>query len=246
MKRKKYMRSAEVVKGSRLIWIAGKFLVMMVLFFLAVYFCIEGQQAAKTVTVILNGKALEYDQAALICEQEKKQTAPLETCFWGEVYQQDVSCPETGKSCSLTEIVTIGNTQLIRPEIGALVWQKEGCYVDSCTAEELFGTGQVKGQMIRCGDRSFTVYGVFKSYRKLMIRQCVQEDGSILQTAVLRQGQKRVSGEEEQFLLHLLCFAEKTVNPDRLCSVLFLEIHGILRFLTKNLHPILADLVEKK
>ena len=88
-------------------WIAGKFLVMMVLFFLAVYFCIEGQQAAKTVTVILNGKALEYDQAVLICEQEKNQTIPLETCFWGEVSQQDVSCPATGKSCSLTEIVTI-------------------------------------------------------------------------------------------------------------------------------------------
>ena len=34
-----------------------------------------------------------------------------------------------------------------------------------------------------------------------MIRQCVQEDGAVLQTAVLRQGQKRVSGEEEQFLL---------------------------------------------
>ena len=71
MKRKKYMWTAEVVKGRRLMWIAGKFLVMMVLFFLAVYFCIEGQQAAKTVTVILNGKALEYDQAVLICEQKK-------------------------------------------------------------------------------------------------------------------------------------------------------------------------------
>lgn len=136
-----------------------------------------------------------------------------------------------------------------------------------------------------------------------MIRQCVQEDGAVLQTAVLRQGQKRVSGEEEQFLLRnglsgtqmdfsfwtswwkkekqnflyilgsaqgdvqlygilfllfsVICnmmsiftasalFCGKTVDPDRLCAALFWEIHGILRFLTKNLPPILADLVEKK
>lgn len=36
------------------------------------------------------------------------------------------------------------------------------------------------------------------------------------------------------------------MDPDRLCAALFWEIHGILRFLTKNLPPILADLVEKK
>lgn len=151
--------------------------VMAVCYFLAVHYSENVQDAARIVVVSLSDGATD-EKAESICEEEE-----LSLCFWNEQKDIRFSCRETGKSVQATGLLTKGNPELIVRGSGILTWLERGCVMDIATAQELFGTRQVNGQIVWCGGKAFTVYGIFES---------------LDHTVVLRDGAGSVAGDSAE------------------------------------------------
>ena len=151
-----------------------------VFFLLAVCFCTKAGRSSDIAAAVLSPQPLPAGQAGAICELEMEQEQPVGNCFWGEVPDTQLSCRETGGSSLVTAVLTVGNPELVVPGSTALAYQENGCFLDTRTANELFGTEQASGQIVWCGDSSYTVYGTFESMEQMMIRQAEDTDGEVL------------------------------------------------------------------
>ena len=162
--------------------------VMAVCYFLAVHYSENVQDAAWIVVVSLSDGATD-EKAESICEEEE-----LSLCFWNEQKDIRFSCRETGKSVQATGLLTKGNPELIVRGSGILTWLERGCVMDIATAQELFGTRQVNGQIVWCGGKAFTVYGTFESLDRTVVlrRSAAGAAGSVSAWA-----DKRVVGLSE-------------------------------------------------
>lgn len=170
--------------------------------FLAVWYSSAAQKNSGIITAFLQTQALNKKTADTICGQEAEREEALYLCFWGEQEERNISCRETGQSSTVSLIVADGNSDLVILGTEALLWQEKGCFIDTSTAVELFGTKQAAGQIIWDENTAYTVCGTFESLRKLMIRQIQAEDGETLTAASIRLAEnKNVSSEMEQFLL---------------------------------------------
>ncbi len=101
--------------------------------------------------------------------QEQGQEKTLSLCFWHE--QEDVwfSCKETGKTAQATRLLIEGDPELVAKGCGILAWVEKGCVMDDVTAQELFGTRQVNGQIAWCDGEAYTVYGTFESLERTVV-----------------------------------------------------------------------------
>lgn len=189
------------------------FFIMAGCYFLAV-FCLGGvEKASGIVTVMLEGEPLAGKAAQEILVREEEQEDFVQSCFWGELPGMELKCRETGKSSRVLTIVTKGNPELVMSGTVALSWQEDGCFLDTQTAADLFGTQQAAGQQVWCQEKSYTVCGTFESLRRVMVRQAVSQDGACLDTISLRvpkeeaadawslQVIKSSAGSAEQFLM---------------------------------------------
>lgn len=225
-------------KTGKIIWTAAKLLFMAGCYFLAVRYCISTQKTADIVTAMLEGEPLSAQAAGDICEQEEGQEAPQYTCFWGEQLDVAVLCQETGKSSIASVILTRGNSELVMPGTLALMWQQDGCYIDSETAQELFGTAQAAGQTLWCQDKPYTVCGTFESLGRTVVREITSEDEACLDTVSLRTAQGSGTGEAEQFLMRNGLQGEQiefsflsTLTGDLLLILPLLLAAGLVRYL---------------
>lgn len=184
------------------IWWMVKAVLMIGCFILAVRYGMTAKENAGTITAFLKAQTLDMKSAGTVCEQEAEREEPVYLCFWGEQKDEPVMCRETGKSSTPTLILTKGNPDLIIPGTGALLWQEKGCFLDTVTADELFGTRQACGQTVWCGDKAYTVCGTFESLRRIIVRQIQEEDGEKLTAVSIHpDGSGNVKGEAKQFLL---------------------------------------------
>lgn len=182
------------------IWWGIKLAVLSVCFFFAVRYSIAARKNTEAATVFLEEQQPDLKRAEEICAQELEQESPQDICFWGEQKDAAVSCHETGKTDRVSMTVVKGNPNLAIPETGTLIWQENGCFIDTGTAVSLFGTAQVSGQNVWCGEKAYTVCGTFESMRKVMVRQA--ERGELFQAVSIRLSErKNVKDETEQFLM---------------------------------------------
>ncbi|MDD2959820.1 MAG: hypothetical protein PHR92_15100 [Lachnospiraceae bacterium] len=176
--------------------------IMSAFYLLAVYYSGLAGKGAGTVTVLLDGQPLNEKAASEICTREGEQEISLSACFWKEQKDMEFSCKETGSSSIGTMTVTEGNPDLVVPGTSSLVWQENGCFIDTKMAEELFGTEQASGQTIWCSGKSYVVCGTFESITKSMIRQINGEDKEILNTLSLYSPNSGTAKNDgEQFLM---------------------------------------------
>lgn len=188
-------------KAGKLIRVAVRVLFIAVCYLAAVHLCTEAQKNADIIIVMLQGASLTADSAGELCTQEEEQEAPLYTCFWGEQADTAVSCRETGVSSSVTEILFLGNPELVMSGTHALTWQENGCFIDEETAQELFGAAQAAGQILWCGDSPYVVCGTFESLRRTLVRKSTQEDGACLNRVSLQNPDASVQADAGQFLM---------------------------------------------
>lgn len=209
-------------------------------YFLAVIHCISAQKTAGIVTAMLEGESLSAKEAQEICAQEEALEETQYACFWGEQPDAPVQCRETGKSSSASLILVQGNPELVMPGTLALIWQQDGCFVDTKTSEELFGTDRAAGQILWCREKSYTVCGTFESPGQAVVRQASQEDELCLDTVSLRTAGGDGTGEAEQFLMRNGLSGEKieftflsTLINDLLLILPVVLSAGVIRFLLK-------------
>ncbi len=179
-----------------------KLLLALLFFSLALSGSLQVQRSAEIITVLLESGGLSGEEAEAICRTEAEQEDSQYVCFWGEVREAELSCRETGDSARVTMVLTRGNPELVVPGTEAMVWQEKGCYIDTETASELFGTTEAAGQLVWWSGHAYTVCGTFESLRQIMIRTAGAEDGQALTGVSLcrpREGNRK-SGAE-QFLL---------------------------------------------
>lgn len=178
-----------------------------ILFFVfAVCFCGRAQKSSDIAAVVLKQQPLLAEQARAVCEQELEQENPVGNCFWGELAETPLVCKETGRSSTVTSVLTAGNPELIVRGSTPYIYQENGCFIDAKTADELFGTQAVSGQTVWCGDASYTVSGTFESMQPVMLRQAKEEDGEALDMVSLyltgsQPGLPPDTQRAEQFLL---------------------------------------------
>lgn len=150
--------------------------VMAGFYFLAVRYSNLAQQAAQIITVALDGDGLSAAEARKIAEAQntqEMQDAPeqdlREICLWTERPDALFSCRETGRQTQAAALFTEGNPELAAPGTALLLWEKDGCFVDTATAEELFGTRHASGQLVWYEERAYIVYGTFESLRRTVV-----------------------------------------------------------------------------
>lgn len=149
-------------------------------FILAVRLSMTAQRSADISVVILEKQAISAGQAADLLEQEQQRETPQGSCFWGEFPGMQLSCKETGGTAVAAVVVTAGNPELIVPGTAALAYQENGCFLDTQTAAELFGTMKAAGQTVWYDGVSYVVYGTFESLNRMMVRQASETDGETL------------------------------------------------------------------
>lgn len=184
------------------IWNATKMILALALFLAAVRCREQAEQAANTITVMLGETAPGVERAEEIKEAEAMQEHPGAVCFWTEQQDCAVACRETGNSGSVTVVLIKGNADLVMPGCGSLAWRQRGCFLDTVTAQELFGTKKADGQVIWCGEEPYTVCGTFESTERIMVRTAAASDGTVLGVLSLdfgAGGNRR--DQTEQFLM---------------------------------------------
>ncbi|RKJ51920.1 hypothetical protein D7Y05_02445 [bacterium 1XD42-54] len=199
---------------STLLWSAVLFFIMGGCYFLAVLCLGRVQKTSGIITVMLEGSPLSGKEAQEILTREEEQEDFVQSCFWGELPGVELVCRETAKISRTLAIVTKGNPELVMSGTVSLQWQEDGCFLDTQTAEELFGTQQAAGQRLWCEEKSYTVCGTFDSLRRVMVRQAEPQDGACLDTISLHtpkeetleavwsiQVAKSSAGSAEQFLM---------------------------------------------
>ena len=137
-------------------------------YFLAVLCLGRVQKTSGIITVMLEGSPLSGKEAQEILTREEEQEDFVQSCFWGELPGVELVCRETAKISRTLAIVTKGNPELVMSGTVSLQWQEDGCFLDTQTAEELFGTQQAAGQRLWCEEKSYTVCGTFDSLRRRM------------------------------------------------------------------------------
>ena len=188
--------------GMRTIWKLLEMTAALGLLFLAAGWCGQARENAGRVSVFLDESGLEREQGERICELEAERENAVEVGFWGEQADMTVSCQETGNTSRVTLIACSGNPELVIPGGNLLSWQPEGCLVDEKTAQDLFGTLSVGGQILWCNGQSYQVLGTFESAKRAMARLAEAGDGPVLDCVVLDPAQSSSPGTEgEQFLL---------------------------------------------
>lgn len=186
----------------RYIWNLGKLVLMIFLYGFAVRSSMAVRGASGTATALLTGGQPGAKEAAAIREQELEQSEPQRVCFWGEVPDTALTCQLTGKHANARQMVVSGDSTLLLPETGQLAWREDGCYLDTQTADELFGTESASGQLVTCGERVLTVLGTFESLQKLLVRSAVPGDGEQLTAVSLHDSDpNRAKCGLEEFLL---------------------------------------------
>lgn len=175
---------------------------MIVLYGFAVRSSMAVRGASGTATALLTGGQPGAKEAAAIREQELEQSEPQRVCFWGEVPDTALTCQLTGKHANARQMVVSGDSTLLLPETGQLAWREDGCYLDTQTADELFGTESASGQLVTCGERVLTVLGTFESLQKLLVRSAVPGDSEQLTAVSLHDSDpNRAKRGLEEFLL---------------------------------------------
>lgn len=184
------------------IWGYMALAVSVFFFVMAVHFNMQAQRTAGIATASLGTEALDAVTAQEICSQEGEQEEAKAICIWGEVYKQSLTCRETNGTGSVTAVLAVGNPELIVPGIGQLAWQEGGCFLDTDTAEELFGTENAAGQTVWCQGAPYKVLGTFESLGNTMVRQAAKTDGNILdKVSINLGGDGDANGVMEQFLM---------------------------------------------
>lgn len=152
------------------------------------------------VTVFLQS-TLDNDRAEEIINSEAELEEGGTACFWQEPSEVAATCKETGKSSQVQKLVVKGNAGLLVSEAELLTWQQEGCYLDTVTAQELFGTKTAEGQSIWLENQKYTVRGTFEQEEPLMICLAEQEETIFSTVALNFADDGNLRGQTEQFLL---------------------------------------------
>ena len=163
----------------KIIWKILRIILTVMFFAGSVHYGSLVQKTSGRVTVMLSSGSVSAEQVKEICEQEAKQEEPQSFCFWGEAPEAYLTCKETGKSSTAAAVLVMGNPELVISGTGLLAYETKGCFLDSQTSFDLFGTEQAAGQIIWYGDCSYIVCGTFESLRRTMVCQAREEGGSI-------------------------------------------------------------------
>lgn len=162
------------------IWNIGKLILGILFFYEAVRLVGSAENTAQILVMLLDPPVYDAESAREICEKEAGQEHPASVCFWHESPKVSVFCRETGQNCILTEVLTVGDSNLVIPGSSPIRLQPNGCMLDVNTAEELFGTREAAGQVIQDQGRSYVVCGTFESSGNILIRQM---DGNVTDRA---------------------------------------------------------------
>ena len=168
------------------VWNIGKLILAMLLLAQAVRWNQRVRSVSEIISVYMETEGVAVNKAREICSQEAEREDPCSVCFWKETKDASVSCEETGRSCGVTDITVVGRADLVVPESFSLVWQSEGCFLDTKTAQELFGNTSAAGQCVWYQDRKYQVCGTFESGKKIMIRQAESKNKDSLNRISLK------------------------------------------------------------
>ncbi len=168
------------------VWNIGKLILAMLLLAQAVRWNQRVRSVSEIISVYMEKEGVAVNKAREICSQEAEREDPCSVCFWKETKDASVSCEETGRSCGVTDITVVGRADLVVPESFSLVWQSEGCFLDTKTAQELFGNTSAAGQCVWYQDRKYQVCGTFESGKKIMIRQAESKNKDSLNRISLK------------------------------------------------------------
>lgn len=183
-------------------------------------------EAYDNLVPLVLSRPISAEDGQRIRDAEGEEEAPVGFCFWGETGEQMVSCRETGGSARVNRIVLSGNPELLGA--GSLAW-RDGCLVDTASAQALFGTDRCENQNLIAGEQVLTVVGIRDDARPAMVSRA-EGTQEVLNRCVLAvpYSQGRVLGE--QFLMRW--GLEGTVldfSPFRaLCRNLLLLFPGVL------------------
>ncbi len=140
----------------------------------------EAQEVSGAENAAEGQKLSEAQSAVKMQNVPEAQTGPgvqntpeaqdiREICLWTERPDALFSCRETGRQAQAAALFTEGNPELAAPGTALLLWEKDGCFVDTATAEELFGTRHASGQLVWYEERAYKVYGTFESLRRTVV-----------------------------------------------------------------------------
>lgn len=185
----------------------------------------ETESYDSLVPLVLS-RPISAEDGQKIWDAGREDEASVGFCFWGETGEQMVSCKKTGGAARVNRIVLSGNPELL--EAGGLAW-RDGCLVDTASAQALFGTAFCENQTLTADAKVFSVVGIRENARPTMVSRA-EGNQAVLNRCVLAipSSQGRVLGE--QFLMRWeLEGAVLDFYPLRaLCRNLLLLFPGVL------------------
>lgn len=181
-------------------WKIIKMVLSLLLFGMAVHAGDEIRDTSDTVTVFMK-EILDYDRAEQIINKEAERMEGGAVCFWQELPESSIYCKETGQNCQVTKLLVKGQVRLLIPEAEPLMWQPEGCCLDTETALELLGTKAAQGQCIWQGEESYMAKGSFEAEEHLMVCLADRGEGAFTALTLEFSGGGNQKVQAEQFLL---------------------------------------------
>ncbi len=156
-------------------------LIVFLSYYLSVHYYHLLADYPKTYQVICrNGEesGLTGEEYEAICKSLQEDTA-WRCAFWKEERGQQAENPEWSRMSEVTVWKVRGDLGVLFHDFVKLQEEdEEGCYLDEETARELFGSSQVMGESITCGERKLTIRGILKQEKALLVFRPKPDEGT--------------------------------------------------------------------
>lgn len=150
------------------------------------------EHCTQTVQLVIEPGISVMDARQMVEESAELETE-YEFVFWGQSVKESVSDPCLAGNRTETNVILIcGNSDLIFPEAGYMGLQDTAsCLISSETAYALFGSCDVEGLEVVCGENTYRILDVIDLDQKLLVCQAEKTETSLLNRVSVVTGSEK-------------------------------------------------------
>lgn len=125
--------------------------------------------------IYLKENSMNMSQINEMQINEEKEEKKVPFTAWKQIEDESIYFEYLGKKAEADVIEICGNSDLIVNGPILFLDNEEGCLLDKKTAYTLFGSTNVKGQVIKYGERELTVIGIHEGLDNTVIVQALKD-----------------------------------------------------------------------
>ncbi len=155
------------------IFVIVMLLIMFLSYYLSVHYYHQLIAYPKTYRIVCSDgeeKGLTRDEYENIQKSLKEDNTSWRCAFWKEERGQSVENSQWNRSSEVTVWKVRGELEVLFHDFVKLQEDdNEGCYLDENTAKKLFGSSEVVGKSIACGERKLVIRGILRDEKALLV-----------------------------------------------------------------------------